>query len=74
MRTWLGSGLAEAVVEASGYSSDWTPSLETSICCRCGPKKDHKHTHTHTKKKKKKKLFKNLSNKKGDKQLIINRH
>ena len=25
-------------------SSDWTPSLETSICCGCGPKKKNKQT------------------------------
>ena len=36
-----------AVVEAGSYSSDWTASLGTSICCKCGPKK--------RKKKKKKK-------------------
>ena len=35
----LGSGLAVAVVQAGGYSSDSTPSLGTSICCKCGPKK-----------------------------------
>ena len=33
--TWLRSGVAEAVV----YSSDWTSSLGTSTCCACGPKK-----------------------------------
>ena len=38
--------LAQWVV---GYSSDSTPSLGTSICCRCGPRKGKK------KKKKKKK-------------------
>ena len=38
-----------AVVQASGYSSDLTRSLETSICCGRGPKKDKK------KKKKKEK-------------------
>ena len=27
-----------AVVWASGYSSDSTPSLGTSMCCGCGPK------------------------------------
>ena len=42
-------GLSRAVVEVAdvaqiwpccgcGYSSDWTPNLVTSICCRCGPK------------------------------------
>ena len=39
---WLGSGIAVAVVLASGYSSgsDSVPGLRTSICHRCGPKKD----------------------------------
>ena len=36
---WLGSGVAVAVVKAGSYSSDSTPSLGTSICCECGPKK-----------------------------------
>ena len=39
---WLGSDIAVAVavavVKASGYSSDYTPSLGTSICYRCSPK------------------------------------
>ena len=34
--------MAVAVAQASGYSSDWTPSLGTSICHRCGPRKDKK--------------------------------
>ena len=38
-QTRLGSHVAVAVVQASGYSSDLTPSLETSIACRRGPKK-----------------------------------
>ena len=42
----LGSQVAVVVVQAEGCSSDWTPSLGTSICRRCGDKK--------TKKKKKK--------------------
>ena len=44
-QTWLGSHVAVAVVQAS-YSSDSTPSLGTSICRRCGPrkKKDKKQT------------------------------
>ena len=37
----LGSYAAVAVVQAKGYSSDLTPSLGTSICCRGGPKKDN---------------------------------
>ena len=43
---WLVSGVAMAVAQHSGCSSDSTPSLGTSTCCGCGPKK--------TKKKKKK--------------------
>ena len=35
---WLRSGIALA----SGYSSDLTPSLGTSICCGYGPKKKDK--------------------------------
>ena len=31
--------MAVAVASASSCSSDSTPSLETSIYCRCGPKK-----------------------------------
>ena len=36
---WLGSCVAVAVVEASGSSSDSTPSLGNSVCLGCGPKK-----------------------------------
>ena len=36
---WLGSGIAMAVAVAGNYSSDSTPSLGTSICRQCGPKK-----------------------------------
>ena len=35
----LGSFFTVALVQASGYSSDWTPRLGTSICRRCDPKK-----------------------------------
>ena len=45
-QTWLGSLIAVAV--AGSYSSNWTPSLGTSICHRCSPKKA---------KKKKKKIY-----------------
>ena len=38
-QTWLRSGMVVALVQASSCSSDSTPSLGTSICCRCGPKK-----------------------------------
>ena len=37
--TRLRSGVAVAVVKAGRCSSDSTPSLGTSICRRCGPKK-----------------------------------
>ena len=39
---WLGSHIAVAVVKAGGYSSNWTPSLGTSICYRSGPRKGKK--------------------------------
>ena len=35
----VGSGMAVAVVQACDYSSDSAPSLGTSMCPRCGPKK-----------------------------------
>ena len=38
----LGSHIAGAVLEAGSYSSDSTPSLETSMCCGCGPQKTKK--------------------------------
>jgi len=47
---WLGSCVAVAVAKASGYSSDSTPSLGTSICRGSGPRNG---------KKTKKKLGKN---------------
>ena len=36
------SGIAVAVVWAFGNSSDLTPRLGTSVCCRCSPKKGKK--------------------------------
>ena len=39
---WLGSSVAVAVAVAGSSSSDLTPSLGLSICCRCGPKKASK--------------------------------
>ena len=39
MQIQLGSDIDVAVASASGYSSDETPNLGTSMCCRCGPKK-----------------------------------
>ena len=34
----LGSGVAVAVAQAGNYSSDWTPSLGASTCCRAALK------------------------------------
>ena len=39
LQTWLRSHVAVAMVYNRGYSSDWTPSLGTSICRECGPEK-----------------------------------
>ena len=39
LQTQLGSGVAVAVVGAGSCSSNSTPSLGTSICHGCGPKK-----------------------------------
>ena len=39
---WLGSHVAVALVQAGSYSSDWTPSLGTSICCRSVPRNGKK--------------------------------
>ena len=39
LQTQLTSHIAVAVVLAGSYSSDSTPSLETSIYCRCGSEK-----------------------------------
>ena len=36
---WLRSQVSMAVVQASSYSSDSTPSLGNFICHGCGPKK-----------------------------------
>ena len=36
---WLRPGVAVAVAYAGSRISDWTPSLGTSICHRCSPKK-----------------------------------
>ena len=38
-QTQLGSCVAVALAQAGDYSSDWTPSLGTSIYCGCSPKK-----------------------------------
>ena len=42
LQMWFGSRVAVVVVQASGYSPDSTPSLGTSICHKCGPKKTKK--------------------------------
>ena len=42
----LGSRVAVAVVQAGGYSSDWTPSLGTSMCRRSSPRKGKKTKQT----------------------------
>ena len=39
LQTWLRSHVAVAVVLVGGCFSDSTPSLGTSICCGCSPKK-----------------------------------
>ena len=39
LQTWLRSCVAVAVAQAGSYSSVSTPSLGTSICLRCSPKK-----------------------------------
>ena len=41
-KTWLRSGIAVAVVKASSCCSNSTPSLGTSICLVCSPKKPKK--------------------------------
>ena len=57
LQTRLGSRGAVALVEAGGYSSDSTPSLGTSICCRSGPRNSNNNNKkTKNKQTKKKKL------------------
>ena len=41
-QTWLGYGVAVTVAVAGSYSPDPTPSLGTSICRGCSPKKRKK--------------------------------
>ena len=45
-RCGLDPMLLQAVMQACSRSSDWTPSLGTSICHGCGPKKQKKKTKT----------------------------
>ncbi len=54
---WLGSGVAVAEAQASGYNSDSTSRLGISTCLGCSPKK--------TKKKKEKKKEYLLANRSG---------
>ena len=42
LQMWLRCGIAVAVAQAGSCSSDSTPSLETSICCRYSAKKQKK--------------------------------
>ena len=42
LQRWLGSDVAVAVVHASSCSSNWTPSLGTSICRGCVTEKKKK--------------------------------
>ena len=52
LHTRLRSGIAVAVAQAGSCSSHWTPSLGTSICRQCGPKKQKKKNQkTHQKQK-----------------------
>ena len=39
---WIPSGVAVAVGQTGSWGSDLTPSLGTSICCRCGHKKEER--------------------------------
>ena len=41
-QTWLRSHAAVVVAQASSYSSDWTPSLGTSLCLGRGLKKEER--------------------------------
>jgi len=59
---WLGSCVAMAMALAGSCSSKLTPSLGTSICCRCGPKK---------KKKKKREREREIEMNRIDKKRII---
>lgn len=62
-QTQLGPGIAVAVVKVGSYSSNLTPSLGTSICHRCGLKKQ-----TNKKKERKRKERKKEGRKKGRKE------
>ena len=62
LQTRLGSCVAVAVAEAGSCSSDSTPGLGTSICCRSGPRNGKK-----TKKKREKRK---IINKKKEKRVV----
>ena len=53
-QTWLGSGVAEALVKAGSCSSDWTPSLGTSIYHGRSPEKTKDEKKKKERKKRKK--------------------
>ena len=57
-QTWLGSGIAVAVAVAvvGSCCSDWTPSLGTSICHRCGCKRKKKKRNKRNKITKKRRI------------------
>ena len=46
-QAWLRSGMA--VTQAGSCSSDSSPSLGTSMCCKCGPEKQNKTKQTNQK-------------------------
>ena len=44
---WVGeSSIPVGMVQAGSYSSNWIPSLGTSICCSSGPKKQKTNKQT----------------------------
>ena len=49
---WLRPCIAVAVMQAGSCSSDWTPSLGTYTCRRCGPKNNNKNKKQKKKKRK----------------------
>ena len=65
MQTQLESGVPTVVVWASSYCSDLTPSLGSSICCECSPKKTgiNKQTNKQYKLKNKKHIKKCINSK-----------
>ena len=55
LQMWLRSQVAVVLAQAGGYSSDWTPSMGTSIC--------HGHSPRNGKKRQKQKTKQNTNNK-----------